>query len=259
MNAEIHPSLGRVASFSAVAIAVVVLCAADAPEPPKVSSFAPAAVLVKQVDYYMGRMGTALADKPGYDEGKQGRVRGDANLLVVLFMSLGLHDEENPLKKSAAGLVPLAQALFESATDYDKAQAAYAALAKAIKDGAPEGPPLKWEKRYKLGLLMKQVTAVNGQMRRIVKEASFNKDADKVAGYAAVLAIIGQATLVDTHEVKNPDQVGEWYRLSAEFRDAAGAVGAAAGAKDFKAADTAVKRVATNCDDCHAIFRKEAK
>ena len=45
-----------------------------------------------QVDYYLGRLGEALADSKDYDEAKQSRVNKDANTLAALGLALVLHD-----------------------------------------------------------------------------------------------------------------------------------------------------------------------
>ena len=83
------------------------------------------------------------------------------------------------------------------------------------------------------------------------------KEAEKAAGYAAALAVIGQAAMADTHEVKNPADLEKWYQFCAEMRDAAGAVGNGVRAQDFAATTAAMKRLSQNCDDCHAVFRKK--
>ena len=239
-----------VATFSGLLIA-------NPPAAPQVSSFAPAEDILSQVDYYTDRLATAVADKDGYTKSKQKRVAKDGNTLSVLLLALGMHDQDHRLKASAAVLLPLAQRLAESSGDYDTAKPAYDALAEVLQNGASGGPTLTWQKVASLGQLMKQVPTINNRLRRSLRESRFEKDTAKSAGYAAALAVIAQAAMADTHEVKNPADTDKWYQYCAEMRDAAGAINAAIRKKDFEAATIAGKQLKGLCKQCHDVFREE--
>jgi hypothetical protein len=224
------------------------------PEAPPVSKFAAAAPLVEQVQWHIDNLAKSFAS-PRYTEALQTRVAKDANVLIVLLTAIGLHDEETPLKASAPRLVELSEELMNSVMDQAKAKAAYDALVQAMKDGATGGKPLAWEPRFQLGLLMKQVTTTNNQLRGATREARFARSKKDAAARVAALAVIGQAIHADTHEVKDPAKVGEWYKYASEMRDAAGAVGEAIAKDDFAAVQATMKRLQTNCNACHEAFR----
>lgn len=242
-----------VAVLSAVAFAAQNQAAP--PEAPPVSQFASVDALMNRVDYYVDRIGKSL-DTDRYSLATQSRVAKDASVLIVLFMSLGLHDEDSAVKSSAPMLVELSEELVASAEDQAQAKVAYDKLTAALKDGAEGGKTLAWEKRAQLGLLMKQVTAVNSLLRRYTRsEALLSRSKDDVAGQAALLAAIGQAAVVDTHEVEDPEMLDDWYKYATEMRDAAGAIGQAIAADDFAAVQASMQRLQDNCDACHEAFR----
>jgi hypothetical protein len=230
---------------------------AAAPTPPKVSDFAPVEDVLGQVDYYLNRLEAALADEADYSQGIKNRVKKDSNTLVVLLLVIGLHDQDSKLRAVAPTLLPLTQKLAASAEDYSQAKPAFDELHAITEQGATGGQPLKWEKVAELGQLMKQVPTINNRLKRSLRERSFEKDAAKSAGYAAALAAIAQASMADTHEVKNPDDTQKWYDFCTTMRDAAGQINSAVHRQDFDAATAAMERMQTNCDDCHAVFREE--
>lgn len=245
----------------ALAGAVVMMMAgwltAASPTLPKVSEFAPVEDILSQIDYYLDRLEAALSDEAEYSAGKKKRVVKDSNTLVVLLLATGLHDQESKLQAAAPGLLPLAQKLAASADDYAQAKGVFGELRSAAEQSLTGGEPLKWEKVASLGQLMKQVPTINNRLKRSLRESKFEKDAEKSAGYSAVLAVIAQAAMADTHEVKNPDDTQKWYDFCTTMRNAAGEINSAVRTKDFDAATAAMERLKNNCDDCHAVFRKE--
>jgi len=230
---------------------------ADAPEPPKVSTFAPAEDLQKQVGFFVGRVEESLATKEGYDEAKQARTLKDANTLAVLGLMLGKHDQPTELKNSAAALIKSAQQLAASTKDYDGAAKAFADVKKAAAGEAPGAGEVKWEKVASLGALMKQVPLINATMKRGVTGTRFERQIPEIAGSSATLASIAQASMFDTHEVKDPNDTGKWYDFCAQLRDAAAEINAAAHAKDQAKAKDALTKLNQSCDRCHEVFRKE--
>jgi hypothetical protein len=104
---------------------------------------------------------------------------------------------------------------------------------------------------------MKQVTFVYNRLKRGMQPNRFDQLADDSARYAAILAVIGQVTNFDTHEVKDPAELPEWYRYCGEMRDAAGEVGAAIHARQLDAAVAGMKKLETSCTGCHQVFRKD--
>lgn len=229
--------------------------AAAAVEPAKISAFAPAEDLVSQVEYYVGRLEDAVETEAGFTD-SQGKIAKDANTLIVIALGLGLHDQDNVHKAAAGTLMKAAQDL-AAAKDFAAAKAAVAAVKAAAASQEAAGGQLKWERVASLHELMEQVPLVNTKLKRYISGSRFASKADDTAGYTAVIAIIGQAALADTHEAKTDEQVQQWLGFSAQMRDAAGAVNAAIHAQDEPAAGAAMERLQQSCEDCHAVFHKE--
>ena len=72
-----------------------------------------------------------------------------------------------------------------------------------------------------------------------------------------MLAVIGQGVMANTSKAKGQD--AQWYKFSAEMRDAAAEANQAIHAGNEAATQTAVKKLNKSCEDCHAVFHKEEK
>ncbi len=233
-----------------------VASAAGMPAPPKVSTFAPAADLARQAEWYVRKLEKSTADEAAYKDSADSMGR-DANTLAVIALVLGLNDQESSFKANAAAVMKAAQGL-AATKDYSSAQKAVAALKEAVAGKAKTEATLKWEKVASLPELMKQVPIINTKLKRNIKGAKFKSKAKDTEGYTAVLAAIAQAAMADTSQTRNPEQVKQWYDWSAKARDYAGAVNAAIHAGHKSAAEDAMKKMAQNCDDCHAVFHPGA-
>jgi hypothetical protein len=242
------------------AVSAVALAADDQakpPEAPPVSKFAAVAPLLVQLQYHRDQVAGSL-ESPRYTAALQSRVEKDANSLVILLMALGMHDQDSAVKASAPRLTELAEELAASSKDQAKAKAAYDAMVQAMANGATGGKPLAWEKRFVLGSLMKQVSTVNTRLKLYTRDESrFARSRETLGGFAALLAVVGQAAHADTHEVKDPAKIGDWYKYASEMRDAAGAVGEAIANNDFAAVQSSMQRLQTNCEACHDQFRPD--
>jgi len=255
-------SIVRWNALSGLLVCLVVLFAgrvvlADPPAAPKVSKFAPADDLVKQLDEYVEDLEEVVASKEKFTD-SEGKLAKDSNALIVIALALGLHDVDNKYKASA-GAVMEAAGQVAAAKDYASAKKAVAAVKAAVEAKGGGNAKLEWKKVASLEQLMKKVPLIHTRLKRYVKPRRFKRKAEDTAGYAAVLAVIAQGTLADTHEAKNPSQVKDWYTFSAGMRDAAAAVNAAIRAADQKATDKAMDNLAQTCDDCHAVFHEEGE
>ena len=238
----------------ATLVLIPLFLAANPPAAPKVSTFASADDLVKQVQVFVTSFETALASEQAYSEEKLTLLR-DAHTLAAVALALSLHDADHALKKSAPGLAQAAQQLAR-AQDYKPAQEALAGVKKALQGMSGGGIEPTWNQKIgSLGQMMKQVTFVNNRLRRNVRR--FDRLADENARDAALLAVLSQAAAFDTHEVKDPNQIPQWYELCGKMRDAAGAAHLAVKAKDEKATLAALAKIAQSCDECHQAFRIE--
>ncbi len=244
---------------SALLMLVRVASAAEAPPPaPAVSKFAPSADLIAQAKSYAESFAPAIADE-GKFRTLQLKTQKDAHTLAVLGLALALSDEDHPCKKSSFSLVTAAQKLATTA-DFATGKAAVAEIHAALVEGAAPGhaaPLGGWQQVAPLDPLMKQVTFVNNRLKRGLQKNRFEQMADESARYAAILAVIGQVTNFDTHEVKNPAELPEWYRFCGEMRDAAGEVNAAIRTRQFDAATAGMLKLEKSCNGCHQVFRKD--
>ncbi len=238
-------------------LAVIALVApwvlADPPEAPAVSSFAPAADLAAQVQVFRDDIAESIEDDDDFELLKR-RLERDGTTLLVIAQHLALHDEEHPLRPAAAALYSAGEQL-AAAENVDQATAALAALDKALAGEATGEREFDWGPIASMGRLMKQVTYLNSRLRRNVRRLERNQE--KIALEAAVLAAIGQAVLSDTHEVGDDQPIDEWYRFCEEMRDSAGALNAAAKANDEEAAKAAIDALDKSCNGCHEVFRVE--
>jgi cytochrome c556 len=232
--------------------------AADAvpPNPPPASTYAPADQLVELVHEYIQSMQQSVADEKAYEIG-EARLKKEANTLACLALTLGLHDTANPLQATAPALYAAATQAAK-VSNLQEAQAAVAHVAAVMNDQATDGPELKWERAGSLAQLMKQVTFVHARLKRGARPGPrFESQADESAKYATVLAVIGQAVAADTHEVKDPSEVGKWYQLCGDMRDAAGETAKALRARDPEKTEAALQKLERSCTDCHNAFRVE--
>jgi len=227
-----------------------------APPAPKVSSFAPAEDLERQVERYLKELANSVATEEDYNDSIQ-KIGNDANTLVVLALALGLHDRENKYQSRAGAMMEAAREL-AAAKEFESARRGVAALHDAAEGKRPSELKLKWEKTASLPELMKEVPLIHNRLKRAVKGASFTKRAKDSAGMAAAIAAIAQGSLVDTSAAKNAEQVKQWREFSAAMRDGAAAVSAAIRAADEPAAADAMKKLNQSCDDCHAVFHPGA-
>lgn len=230
---------------------------------PPVSTFAPAADLVAQVGEYVEDLEDAVEDEEEYQDSVE-KLAKDSNTLILISLALGLHDTDNQYKAAAPAMLKAAQQL-AAATDYAGAKAAVEAFKQATT--ATDGDPaqLKWEKLASLPELMKAVPLINTRMKRPLRsESRLKRSGDDMAGYAAVLAVIGQGSLANVGDTEKPDEVGKWQTLCVEMRERSAAVNAAVrnfaqeGTPEaFQATRAAVETLNENCEACHAVFKPD--
>lgn len=234
--------------------------AAEPPQAPPVSQFAPAEDLVGQVEYYLKRLDEAVATEEDYKEYVE-RIAKDADTLAVIALALGLHDTDNQYKGAAPGLVKATTQL-AAAKDYATAKAAVAAVKTAATAKPADVVPLKWEKVASLKQLMLAVPVINTQLKRNARFRRPKGDGPKAAGRSAVIAAIGQASLYHSADTEKPNLAEEWFKYCIQMRDAAAemnGVAHRAAEPDAKtAARAAITKLSKSCDDCHTVFHQAA-
>jgi hypothetical protein len=226
------------------------------PGAPKMSMFAPAEDLENQLDDYLKDLIDAVAGEQDYKDLPEGMITREANTVIVLALALGMHDEENKYMASAAAVMKAAEALAVT-KDYASAKKAVESLLSAAgAKGSPGG--LKWEKAAALDQLMKQVPLVHTKLKTKTEASRFKSKAKDTEGYSATLAAIAQASIADTSQAKNDEDIKKWQTLCIDMRDTAGAVNAAIRRQDQPAAEAAMNKLQQNCDDCHKVFHPAA-
>jgi cytochrome c556 len=225
----------------------------DAAQAP-VSQYASTDDLAKLIAEYGERVGEAVVNEEEF-EAKGSRMVRDARTLVVLGTALGLHDQDHALKAAAPAIVVAARKTAEAGKELPAAQAANEELKKALAGEATGGEDVSWDNTKALGQLMKQVNFVHTRLKRNIKK--LDKNAEQCADDATLLAVIGQATNYDTHEVKDETKIPDWHKYSVEMRDASASLAAAIKSGDTAGIESAMTRVAENCDACHHAFPHE--
>jgi hypothetical protein len=246
-----------VSSFAVLGLALAwssLLVAEQAAAEAKPSAYAPAKDLRAQVDTLVTDLDADLAAESDYDEDHQARVKKNSATLAAVTLVLGLHDEENDLKKNAPAIVPAAKKLSDSAAKFKDAKPALDELKKALSAGG-EGKPLKWAPVADVAMLMKAVPIVNNNLRRNVEGRRFAQSLDKSAALASTLAAIAQAAASDTTYCDGKEAEALWMTTSYEMRDAAASVQTAVRKGDVEASKEALARVVKTCDACHHKFR----
>jgi hypothetical protein len=227
----------------------------EPPAPPKVSTFAPAEDLVAQADKLAETLDTDTATEEAFKDADTNIAR-NANLLALTAVALGLHDQDNKYKPNAGAVYEAATKL-AAAKGFAAAKPAAAEL-KAATEGkgkAGASQQLKWSDAPALTLLWPQAESLK---TNLPTDKTYKKRLKNAPRNSATIAVIGQAAVL-MPETKTPEETKQWIDFAVEMRDAAAALNAAAHAKDEKAVVAARDKLDKNCNDCHAVFRKEEK
>jgi hypothetical protein len=235
--------------------------AADPPEAPKVSTFAPAEDLVREADKYIGELAGAIAavesGEEKYDDTKE-KIEKDSNALIIVALCLGMHDQDNKYKPQAGALLKAAQEM-AGTKDIKAAKNALASVKDAAAGKKKVNVELKWEKVASLPALMKHVPSINTKLKAYVKPAKFKAKAKDSAGITAVMAAIAQGSMTDDSAAKSPEQVEQWHKFCVEMRNEAAAMNKSIHAGDAEATAKNLLKLGKNCEDCHAVFKPDAK
>jgi hypothetical protein len=257
----LHRGSLSLAALSLGLLALVFIGGAKAPEAPKVSTFAPADDLVRQADRYIkdleDTVGSVESGEEKFDDVKENIGKG-ANTLVLLALCLGKHDQDNQYKAHAGALMAAAQQM-AAAKDLASAKKGLAGIEDARAGKNKADVELKWEKVASLPDTMKHVPSINTKLKTYVKPAKFKAKAKDSAGITAVLAAIAQGSMTDTSATKSTEQVEQWYRFCEEMRNAAGAMNKSIRDGDPAATAKNLERLGNNCEECHKVFKPDAK
>ncbi|MBR5414820.1 MAG: hypothetical protein IK105_02690 [Thermoguttaceae bacterium] len=190
-----------------------------------------------------------------------GNLMRDANVLVLLAMAIAQSDESGDLKAAAPAVLADGKALL-AAGDAEAAAAAVKAIKADVASPAGSAAPVRWERAAQLAPLMgKIVPSLTSEIKRLSKNEKTLLRAgniDKVAGAAALLAVVAEGSRLNVSETTAPDQDALWKEYCDEFAVLSLNVNRTAralsngGAFDDYAA--ALKELEKTCSVCHAKF-----
>ncbi len=104
------------------------------------------------------------------------------------------------------------------------------------------------------GALMKKTNEVVSSIKRNLTEERFAKQQAALREQTVALAALAQATVLDTHEVKNPDDLPTWTKWAVEYRTLAGQLNEKVRAGDREAASKLLRTIDQTCHTCHQKF-----
>lgn len=220
----------------------------------KPSTYAPAADLVAQVNFFMERINTDLEDASAYEDEQKSRVVKDANTVAALAAVLATHDEKHDLSAGASALVKAAKEIANNSADHAKASAALK-QAQAAMEAKTGGDKISPAGAGDLGQLMKQVPIVNNSLRQGVTGSRFARLKEKTAATAATLAAIAEVSAHDDSYCVEDGDAAKWMKICHEMRDSSAAVAKFVRAGDQASATKELDRLVKTCDDCHHAFR----
>ncbi len=236
-----------------LAAAVLVLCgwawSSEVKDPPKPSSYAPAADLEYVIRRSVEQLGNRLEPGATYTEVVQEQVRREASGVSVYALVLANHDQANELKPAASSIAAAAAKLAEAAKDADGARQALAKLQQSLEQSSAE--PLPWKNPVELETLMHYVSTPFNDLKRGVTSRRFDRSRDRTAPYASALAAIGQVSMYDESYEDDED----WLRLAGAMRDTAAAVRTAVLDEDQDTAKAALEKLEQTCAACHELYR----
>lgn len=179
----------------------------------------------------------------------------DAGVLACLAQAITEHAQSKdsgiagPSLRDAALALRNAKQLPEAKTALDRVNAAL----KGEKSGeaAVDHP---WNKLVNMHRMMEEINARNASLRRTLRRP---RDLEKQAGDATVLVVMGLAMEADTHEVKNPDDIPIWNKMSRDYSTGMSKLQKAMLEKKADEALTLFNASADSCKQCHEKFRPE--
>lgn len=247
--------VGSLLALVAVAAVGQPVPAAEPAAPPAVavSAIVPAEELAAAVEAYLEQLAEDLDTEQDFATNGD-RARQSAHALTALVLVLANHDTDHPWKAKAARMLEPAKTLAR-AKEYGPAREAMTALEKeAASDAAAASlPPLA--RAASLGATMEEIALVNTRVRRNIRR--FDRRADENRRDAVILAALAHAAVYDTHEVKDPAQLPQWYQWMGQLRDAAAKLRACIVGNDEPGAQAALTAINKACDDCHEVFHAE--
>ena len=210
-----------------------------------VSAYAPIEILGAQVESYVKTLEKNVKSEKDFDLDE---VRQNGATLATFALTLGMSDEESPLKKAAPAILKASEELVKT-TNYAEAQKAVSAVRSAMDTTSDE--KMEWQAVGDVTLLMRKVPLLDTRLRREVKK---NR-----ADQAVVLAVIGQVCALDTSVAKTAEEANQWAEFSRLLRDRAAAITQQIQTKETSDLESSLDALSEACDACHEVFQKSVQ
>jgi cytochrome c556 len=229
--------------------------ASDDGATPKFSAFASADDLAAEVKLLVADLEKAVVTKDEYDSQVEGRFIRDGNTITLIAITLGLHDQDSPLKRYAKAIAAAARKLTKT-KNYPTTKQAIEDLEKAVDGQGTDGDELKWGKVAPLNGLMKdEVPNINTKLKTGLRH--FKKRAGEVSANAVAMALIAENARLYIADTKKPNEGTKWTEFAGQMRSAASELAAKAHAGDEAGATAAMDKLDQSCHACHAVFNPE--
>lgn len=217
----------------------------------KISSVAPIADLVSEIEGQVKDLETNLADESKFKKKSNARAAG---VLAALAQAVAQSDEDAPLKKSAADLRDAAVELSKagSAADAKKALEGVKAALGGKSGGAKA--EYDWSKFVDVHNLMEEVQSRNAKLGKVIRKGT--QDADSVR-HATVLAVLGLSLEANPPKDKQDKKdVESWQQYSRDFTAGFADLSASLKAKDAAKVKASYTAVSKSCASCHEKFKE---
>ncbi|SFI39127.1 cytochrome c [Planctomicrobium piriforme] len=229
---------------------------AFAQSPVPIESIASIEELTLEVNEQVARLEKGLAMEANYADQKSKGIAQSFGLLACVGQGLAEHANSKDSKINGPALRDAALKFTAKTSTYADAQAALEGV-KQVVAGNVTGEHAQlhpWNKLIRMHPMMEEF---NGRSSEILKVLKKPRGKPEEISPAVAWGLLSIAMKVDTHEVKNPEDLPKWNAWSDEFRDSTIKLAEAIRAKDKDAGRAAFDKASETCDACHEVFHKE--
>lgn len=222
--------------------------------PRKIAELATVEDLEAELDARTQELAPLLENAEEFGDNRK-KIAQIASMLVVAAQALADHEADAPRKPFAPDLRDAAMKV-ATADNGPAAQEGFAAVKQALdgKSAQTSEKTHDWARLVKQRALMEDTENRMQQLQRALRRP---KDPIKESRLAVAIAIASLPTVVDTHEVKDPQKLPEWEKLSFLMLDQMNAVAKAIRNKDAMEANAQFKAARATCVECHRQFKVE--
>ena len=226
--------------------------------PQKVVEIATIDDLVGEINAKVEQLGQQLANAESFAKTVEKKeVNQAAGVIACMAQAIVEHPDAAKAQFKAADLRDAAVAL-RPAKSFEEATKLFAAVKEAHtgKSAGTAKPEVEWNKLTGMGRMMEEINSRSSTIRKGLRRL---QKPDETARDCTTLAVLALAMEVDTHEVKDKDQLPVWKELSAKYRTEMVAMAKAVRAKDTAKATEHFAAANEACNKCHEQIRDKGK